>query len=56
MLHSIVVYLLISVCLSGISIVLDLTPNFKGSADWFSNVANLAENLKVSIKQNLQCI
>lgn len=55
-LHSIVVYLLVSMPLSGISIVLDLTPNYKGREVWFSNVAGLeernVEELKVSVIRN----
>lgn len=49
-LHSIVVYLLVSMSLSGISIVLDLTPNYKGGDAWFTNVHAfelIVEKLKV---------
>lgn len=50
------VYLLVSMPVSGISIVLDLTPNYKGREVWFSNVAGLEEpkikDLTVSVIQN----
>lgn len=43
-------YLHVSVSLLGISIVLNLTPNYKGAAAWFNNIAAATDKLTVSQK------
>lgn len=48
------VYLLVFVSFSGISIVLDLTPNYKGDAAWFSNIPDASAVAKLNVSQKVR--